>query len=304
MKSVTRTAQNFAGIIRRQWERDSTLIIWSAVLVAILLVSLLGPFFLAPPNQQAPLDRLQGPSAAHWLGTDDFGRDILSRVVSAGRVSLAIGAVITIISIVLGTFIGLVAGYYQSASAVLMRLMDALMSFPAIVLAIALVVALDSQSGAIAETIALTVVFVPYVARVMRSRTIALAQRGFVTAAKASGVRGPRILLIHILPNAVPTVLVQATFVYASALLADASLSFLGLGVPPPTASWGNMIADAKVYISSAPLFIIVPGLAIVLSVMAFNLTGDSIRTLIDPRAKAVVDLQSLKKRIASGRRR
>lgn len=285
-----------AEMLRRQWRRDPALIVWGSVVILLVLISIVGPFFLVSPSAQSPADRLQGPSAEHLLGTDDYGRDILSRVVSAGRVSLGLGAIITVLAVALGSLVGMVAGFYRGASSLLMRVMDALMAFPAIVLAIALVVALSSQAGVLAEVIALTVVFIPYVARVVRSRALAISASGFVAAARVSGVHGLRIIAVHILPNALPTILVQATFVYASALLADASLSFLGLGVAPPTPTWGNMIADGKNYITSAPLFIIVPGVAIVLAVMAFNMTGDSVRTLIDPRARAAAELNAIKK--------
>ncbi len=288
---MKRTASGFG----RLWRLNRSVIIWGAVLIAIAAISLLAPFFLQSPTTQDVANRLNGPSAAHWLGTDDYGRDILSRVVSAGRVSLAIGASVTFTAVVLGTLIGLLSGYYAKLSAVLMRLMDALMAFPAIVLAIALVVSLSSNMGALSLVIALTVVFVPQMARVVRSRTIALVERGYVTAARVSGTSNTRIILRHILPNAFPAILVQATVVYASALLADASLSFLGLGVAPPTPTWGNMIADARPYIASNPISIIVPGLAIVLAVFAFNLLGDSVRAVVDPRSRTILKLHAVR---------
>lgn len=288
---MKRTASGFG----RLWRLNRSVIIWGVVLIAIAAISLLAPFFLQSPTTQDVANRLNGPSAAHWLGTDDYGRDILSRVVSAGRVSLAIGASVTFTAVVLGTLIGLLSGYYAKLSAVLMRLMDALMAFPAIVLAIALVVSLSSNMGALSLVIALTVVFVPQMARVVRSRTIALVERGYVTAARVSGTSNTRIILRHILPNAFPAILVQATVVYASALLADASLSFLGLGVAPPTPTWGNMIADARPYIASNPISIIVPGLAIVLAVFAFNLLGDSVRAVVDPRSRTILKLHAVR---------
>lgn len=289
------------------WRLNKSVVIWGAVLIAIILISLVAPFFLQSPTTQDVANRLSGPSPSHWLGTDDFGRDILSRVVSAGRVSLAIGASVTIIAVFLGGAIGLLSGYFTRLSAVLMRLMDALMSFPAIVLAIALVISLSSKMGALSLVIALTVVFVPQMARVVRSRTLALKERGYVTAAKVSGTSDAKIILKHILPNAFPAVLVQATVVYASALLADAALSFLGLGVAPPTPTWGNMIADARPYIASNPISIIVPGLAIVLAVFAFNLLGDGVRAVIDPRARTILRLNAvlaLHKRQLQGQQR
>lgn len=297
MKWLVGMVRQTPDAIRRQWVRDPSFVIWSVVLIAFVVVSVVLPFFLANPNVQTPARRLEGPSLDYLLGTDNFGRDLLSRTVNAGRVSLALGGVITVLSVVLGSLIGLVAGFYRAASTVLMRLMDALLSFPVIVLSIALVVALGPQSGVLGEAIALTVVFVPYVARVVRSRTLELAQRGYVMAARASGTHSARILLVHVLPNALPTILVQSTFIYASTLLADAALSFLGLGVPPPTPTWGNMIAEARPFMTLSPLFIIAPGVAIILAVMAFNATGDGVRTLIDPRARAVMSLQRLKLR-------
>lgn len=288
-----------ASWLARHWRRDKSLVIWGAVIACYVLVSVIAPFFLVSPNAQNPAARLAGPSAEHPLGTDNYGRDILSRTITAGRVSLMLGAVVSLTSLVVGTLVGLVAGYYRTASAVLMRAMDALLAFPVIVLAIALIVVLGPGSGILGEVIALTVVFSPYVARVVRSRTLSLAERGFVTAARASGVRGPRILAVHVLPNALPTITVQVAFVYAMAMLADASLSFLGLGVAPPTPTWGNMISEARPYMTSVPLFMIAPGVAIVIAVMALNMIGDSVRALVDPRADAILTLNSLRRRTA-----
>jgi peptide/nickel transport system permease protein len=293
----------FAG----QWRRGKSLLIWACVLALLVLVSLVGPFFLQSPNAQAPLDRLQGPSSAHLLGTDDLGRDILSRSVNAGRVSLGIAALTTILAVGIGSALGLLAGFYHGASTIVMRVMDSLMAFPPIVLAIALVFVLSehgSEGRVMGELLALVVVFVPYVARVVRSRCLSLAARGYVMAARAAGVRGVVILGVHILPNALPTILVQATFVAAAALLADASLSFLGLGVAPPTATWGNMIADGKVHMISTPLFIAVPGIFIIVAVMAFNIAGDGLRAVIDPRARATAELHALRRRRARMLRR
>jgi peptide/nickel transport system permease protein len=279
------------------WHRDSPTVVWGAVLVLMLLLVVFGPFVLPSPDAIEPVDRLLGPSAGHLLGTDEYGRDLLARVVSAGRVSLGLGILITVVAVVVGTVVGACAGFYGRSSAVLMRLMDALMAFPAIVLAIALVASL--QSGIWSEILALGVVFIPYVARVVRSRVLTLRERGFVTAARAAGVSGPRILLTHVLPNAAPAILVQGVFVYASALLADASLSFLGLGVQPPTATWGNMVGEARTFITLSPGFMIFPGLAIVISVMALNLVGEGVRGIIDPHARAVLELEHIRKQRA-----
>lgn len=292
-----RTAARFTGLragLSGLWRRDAPAVVWGGVLLLMVLIAVLGPFVLQSPDAIAPERRLANPSAAHLLGTDEYGRDLLSRVVSAGRVSLGLGILITFVAVVLGTLVGVCAGFYGRSAGVLMRLMDALMAFPAIVLAIALVISL--RSGIWSEIIALGIVFIPYVARVVRSRVLTLKERGYVTAARAAGVSGPKILLTHVLPNAAPAILVQAVFVYASALLADASLSFLGLGVQPPTPTWGNMVGEARSFITLAPGFMIFPGLAIVISVMALNMVGEGARGLIDPRARAVLELEQIRK--------
>ena len=292
-RRINRATSTWRGLISL-WRRDAATVIWSLVLLLMILICVIGPFFLKSPKAIDPVARLQGPSGAHLFGTDEYGRDLLSRVVSAGRVSLGLGVLITSVAVVVGTFVGVCAGFYARSAGILMRIMDALMAFPAIVLAIALVISLDS--GIWSEIIALGVVFIPYVARVVRSRVLTLKERTYVTAARAAGVSGPKILITHVLPNAAPAILVQTVFVYASALLADASLSFLGLGVQPPTPTWGNMVGEARAYISLHPGFIIFPGAAIVISVMALNMAGEGIRGLIDPHARAVLELERIRK--------
>lgn len=280
--------------VRALWRRDAPTIVWGAIFVAIIVISAVGPFFLQSYRAIDPVNRLQSPSGAHLLGTDEYGRDVLARIVYAGRTSLGIGFAITGMAVVFGTLIGAVAGYYSKSAGVLMRLMDGVMAFPPIVLAIALLIAL--RSGVWGEIIALGVVFTPHIARVVRSRVISLKEKGFVAAARSSAVSGPKILLTHILPNSAATILVQTVFIYASALLADASLSFLGLGVQPPIPTWGNMVGEARNFITVAPTFIIFPGIAIILSVMSLNLLGEGLRGLIDPRTRAILDLERNRK--------
>lgn len=291
-----------AGVIVRRARRHPRLTFWSAVILAMAGISFIGPFFLQPPNVQHLLIPLRPPSGAHWLGTDEFGRDNLSRVVSAGRTSLGLGAAVTVASILFGSSIGMVAAFYARQAAFLMRITDAFQAFPAIVLAIALAVALVGKvPGVVGELVALAVVYTPLVARVVRSRVLVLANTGYVAAAKASGVRKSRILVTHITPNCVPVIIVQTTFVYATSILSDAALSFLGLGVAPPTPTWGNMIADARSTFATAPWPMIAPGLAIVISVASLSLVGDGVRILVDPRARAVQDMQQLKQRMRGG---
>lgn len=294
MSERKRFAKVLTKGLRGLWRRDAPTVIWGAVFIGVLLLALVGPWFLQSFSAIDPTSRLQGPSGGHLLGTDEYGRDILARIVYAGRTSLGIGLAITAMAVVFGTFFGTVAGFYPKSSAVIMRVMDGIMAFPAIVLAIALLIALES--GVWGEVLALGVVFTPHIARVVRSRVLSLRERGYVASARAAAVSGPRIILSHILPNAAPTIMVQGVFIYASALLADASLSFLGLGVQPPTPTWGNMVGEARGFITVAPTFIIFPGIAIVISVMSLNLLGEGLRGLTDPRSKAILDLERSRK--------
>jgi len=271
------------------------LVVWMTVLVVILLVCVLGPAFSADAFAQDPLRRLLPPGPGGVLGTDAFGRDILARVLAAGRVSLSIAAIIALAASVVGSAIGMVSGYASAAGAVLMRAMDALMAFPGIVLSIALVTAIGP--GEVSEVIALTVVFTPLIARVVRSRVLSLATRGYITAARSAGMAGWKILLVHILPNALPIILVQAVLVFAAALLLDGTLSFLGMGVQPPTPTWGNMIAEARPYLVIAPTFVIAPGVAIILAVVTLNALGNGIRDVVDPRARTLSNLIRVQRR-------
>jgi peptide/nickel transport system permease protein len=283
------------SVFRDIRRRDPVALGWAVVLLVVLLAIAIGPLFAQDPAHIDPLVRLQGPSGAHWLGTDEYGRDILGRVLSAGGVSLGLGAVVTGVSVVAGTLIGMYSGFYVRADGVVMRLMDALLAFPPLVLAIALVAFLGS--GATSEVAALAIVYTPFLARTIRGTTLALRGRGYITAARCAGLTGTKILWRHVLPNAAPTLLVQASFIYAFALLSDAALSFLGLGVAAPTPTWGNMVDEARPYLMQEPGFIIFPGLAVVIVVMALNYIGDGIRNLVDPRSRAVLDLERLRRR-------
>jgi len=257
-----------------------------AVLAAITLAAALAPWLGLPaPDRIDVARRLAPPGPDHLFGTDNFGRDILSRVVSAGRVSLLIGLSVMALSTAAGTLAGLLTGYYRAVDAVLMRVLDGLMSFPAILLAIALVAALGASARN--EIIAIALVFFPRTARIVRASTLQLKERAFVEAAVALGEHDGRILGVHILGNALPPLIVQSTFVFAEAILADAALSFLGLGVRPPTPTWGNMLDDSHIYVATAPWFVVFPGAAIVLTVLSLNLVGDAVRDLADPHAVA-----------------
>lgn len=253
------------------------------VLAVVAVLSVLAPLVAGSPYTIDSLIRLQGPSAAHLFGTDNFGRDIFSRTIFAGRFSLFLGFVVTLISGVVGGMLGMFAGFYPKLESVIMRIMDGMMAFPPLVLAIALVAALGA--GLTSEIIALSVVFTPRVARIAHGSTLQLKSSEYIEAAVANGSKVRTILFRHILPNALSPLVVQSSFIYAEAILADAALSFLGLGVAPPTPTWGNMVADARTYLTVAPWFSAFPGLAIVVSVTALNLAGDALRDLVSPNS-------------------
>jgi peptide/nickel transport system permease protein len=256
------------------------------LLVAISAAALTAPWLSLPPPDRIEMgERLRPPSAGHPFGTDNLGRDVLARVVYSGRVSLPIGAAVMLLSTALGTIVGLLTGYYRKVDNVVTRVLEGLTAFPPILLAIALVAALGF--GARNEVIAIALVYLPRTARIVRASTLQLKARAFVEAAVALGEGDTRILAVHILRNAMPPLIVQSTFVFAEAILADAALSFLGLGVKPPTPTWGNMLDDAHVFVQLAPWFIVFPGLAIVVTVLSLNLLGDAVRDLVDPHAVA-----------------
>lgn len=256
------------------------------LLMVIAFAAFAAPWLpVRPPDRIDMPSRLLPPTADHPLGTDNFGRDILSRVIASGRVSLVIGLAVMALSTLAGAMAGLLAGYYRRIDGILMRILDGLMAFPAVLLAIALVAALGASARN--EIIAIALVFFPRTARIVRASTLQLKERAFVEAAVALGGRDGRILGIHILLNALPPLIVQSTFVFAEAILADAALSFLGLGVRPPIPTWGNMLDDAHIYVAIAPWFVFFPGIAIVVTVLSLNLLGDAVRDMADPHAVA-----------------
>ncbi len=254
------------------------------LLLIVALAAVTSPWLpLPPPDRIDMLHRLRPPSLGNPFGTDNFGRDILSRVIASGRVSLVIGAAVMALSTIAGALIGLLAGFFPRVDAICMRVLDGLMAFPALLLAIAFVAAFGANAQN--EILAVALVFFPRTARIVRASTLQIKSRAFVEAAVALGERETRILTLHVLRNALPPLIVQSTFVFAEAVLADAALSYLGLGVRPPTPTWGNMLSDAHIYIAAAPWFIVFPGVAIVITVVCLNLVGDAVRALTDPRA-------------------
>jgi peptide/nickel transport system permease protein len=255
------------------------------VLLAIVVLALGAPWFAsADPNDTAVLERLKGPSAAHLMGTDELGRDLYARIVYGARYSLAIAALTALGSVVAGTVLGLVAGFFRRLDTPLMRVVDAMMSFPDILLAIALVAILGPSL--INVVLALVLVYTPRVARVVRASTLVVRELLFVEAVRALGVRTSRILWRHILPNLMSPILVQVSFIFAYAILAEAGLSFLGVGVPPEIPTWGTMVAGSQQYASQAIGVVLFPGLAIIVTALSLQLLGDGVRDLLDPKLK------------------
>jgi peptide/nickel transport system permease protein len=255
-----------------------TLVITFMVLSA-MFAPLLGTY---DPLALNPIQRLKTPSEAHWFGTDQFGRDIYSRVVYGARVSLMVGVSVAVLSVFIGLAIGLAAGYVRLLDAIIMRIMDGLMAIPGVLLAIALV----SLSGASMMTVivAITVPEVPRVVRLVRSVVLTVREEPYVEAAISVGTRLPLILLRHILPNSIPPLIVQATYICASAMLTEAILSFLGAGTPPEIPSWGNMMAEGRLFFPIAPRIVLLPGVALALTILAVNVLGDGLRDRLDPK--------------------
>lgn len=268
---------------RRLFSRYPLMFIGGGLLLIMVFLAVFAPLlFTSDPIQMNPVERLKTPSLIHWFGTDMFGRDIYSRTVYGSRISLVVGLVAAVLSVILGLFIGLVAGYIRFLDAILMRIMDGLMAIPGILLAIALV----SLSGAslITVTIAITIPEIPRVVRLVRSIVLSVREEPYVEAAIAVGTRLPLILSRHVLPNTIPPLIVQATYVCGSAMLTEAILSFLGAGTPPEVPSWGNIMAEGRLYFQIAPWIIFFPGITLAVTVLAVNVLGDGLRDTLDPR--------------------
>ncbi|MEV6912020.1 ABC transporter permease [Amycolatopsis sp. NPDC051071] len=287
------------GRAAKVFRRNRMLVISSVILALIVLAVIVLPFFLPSVSATDPVNRLLPPSSAHLLGTDSFGRDVLARLVSGGRASLGLSALITLCAAFSGLVIGLISGFFRAADAVLMRVMDAWMSFPAIILAMALAISLGASIWT--ELIALTVIFTPFTARVIRSRVLGIAGRAYIGAARVSGMSKGKILVVHVFPNVLPLALVQVVILSAAAMLVDGAMSFLGLGIAPPTPTWGNMIAEGRSYLVQAPWLVIAPGVTIMACVFLLNLIGSSLRIAVDVRARTLSEMQRLRTRRPSG---
>lgn len=256
----------------------------AVICVVVALICAIAPDVVAPYNpNKIGKDLLFAPSTTYWLGTDELGRDILSRIIFGARIDLLISAMGVVLAVAIGVPMGLVSGYLGGiVDSVLMRLQDALLAFPSILFAILVVAALGASRWSIILTVG--IIFVPRFARVIRGTVMSLKHEEFVTASRAAGAKPARIIFRHILPNCISPVIVVSTLDLAYALLDLAALSFLGLGVQPPTADWGAMLADGQQALLNAPHIALSAGGAIVVAVLGFNLLGDGLRDVLDPR--------------------
>jgi peptide/nickel transport system permease protein len=271
---------------RRRLLANRSFVIGAALVgVIVVLACLAGVIAPFDPLKGNFRQRMLPPSLEHWMGTDHFGRDILSRVLFGARVSLQIGFMVTLIVAIAGVFIGALAGYFRRLDGPIMRLMDAFMAFPSIILAIAISAVLGAS--VLNVILALSIAATPHTARIVRASVLVVREMEYVEAARALGASHARILLRHVLTNAMAPLVVRMTYVFAVAILVEAVLSFIGVGPPPPTPTFGGIIANGRDFIVTAPWITIAPGIAILISVLGLNLLGDGLRDVLDPRLAA-----------------
>jgi peptide/nickel transport system permease protein len=263
------------------------IVLIGTILVAVTAaVGALAPAIAVDPMRMDVAARLQNPGTAHWFGTDDLGRDVFARVVYGARLSLLVGIAVVAFALVVGLTAGLAAGYFRRLDNVVMRVMDGLMAFPAIILAIALMASLGPSITNV--VVAIGVVYTPRVARVVRGSVLVVRETAYVEAARALGVTDLWIIVRHVLPNCLSPIIVQGSFVFAAAVLTEAALSFLGVGVPPYVPSWGNILSEGRLYLQQAPWLVLYPGAAIMLTILGLNLLGDGVRDLLDPKIRGL----------------
>ncbi|MEX2746098.1 ABC transporter permease [Rhizobium mongolense] len=270
--------------LARLARRHPRVLIGGGVLVLLMVLALAAPLYAGDPVNMDPFKRLQPPSAQMWFGSDNLGRDAFARTIFGARISLIVGLMSAACAIAGGLLIGIIAGYNRSFDNVIMRIMDGLMAIPTILLAIALISLTGSGLGIL--IVAITIPETPSVTRLVRSVVLSVRERPYVEAALCGGARLPKVLWRHILPSTIPPLMVQSANVCASAILTEAGLSFLGVGVPPEIPSWGNMISSSRLYLAISPSTVFAPGICLAVTVLAVNLLGDGLRDLFDPRSK------------------
>lgn len=262
--------------------RNPTIFIGAVIIACLVTVALLAPWISGDPFKLSPVNRLRAPSARFWFGTDQYGRDVFARTVHGARVSLMVGLSVASASAVVGLSLGLLCGYFRRVDALVMRVMDGLMAIPSILLAIALITL--TRPGIAIVILAIIIPEIPRIVRLTRSVVLSIRGQPYIDSAISGGTRGAKLLLRHILPNTLAPLIVQGSYVFASAMLIEAGLSFLGAGVPPETPSWGNIIAQGRSFFQIAPWTILIPGAFLGTAVLAVNLLGDGLRDRLDPR--------------------
>ncbi len=271
----------------RNFKKSKSAVVGLCIVSFFVLLAVIGPF-IAPQghNDQNLILRLQPPSSEFWFGTDDLGRDIFSRLLHGAQISLTIGLTAVLISAIAGSFLGIIAGYYgRFIDTIISRIFDIMLAFPSILLAIAIVSILGpSLRNAL---IAIAIINIPTFGRLIRSRVLSIKEEEYIHAAKAIGMKNSRILWSHILPNSMTPIIVQGTLAIATAIIEAAALGFLGLGAEPSVPEWGKMLADSRMFLLNAPWAMIFPGVAIMLTVIGFNLMGDGLRDAFDPKMKS-----------------
>jgi len=273
--------------------RNRLFFLGMVILIPIILIAAFAPFIVSyNPIKIDITNKLLSLSWEHPFGTDEFGRDVFTRVVYGSRISLRVGGLTAFFTCLLGVLLGSVSGYYKKMDAILMRIMDGLIIFPGLLLAIMIMAAVGS--GELNVVLAMTILYTPRIARVVRASVLEAKAMDYIDAARVLGVGDLRILLLHILPNCIAPIIVQVTFGFAWAIIVEAGLSFLGLGTPPPAPSWGNIISDGREFIRSAPWIMIFPGIMISVTVLGLNLIGDGLRDILDPRLRHTVRRENI----------
>jgi peptide/nickel transport system permease protein len=274
---------------RRVFLNRPLVVFGMVVIILFVLIAIFAPLIAPyPPNEPELYNTLQNPTSAHWLGTDPLGRDTLSRIIFGTRTSLEIGLIVVFFACIVGITLGTIAGFYGGwLYIVIMRLIDALMSFPMILLA--LVIAALLGGGMKNVIISLSVALMPGYARLMCGQVLSVKENDYILAARGMGASSFRMMLRHVVPNCLSPIIVQITMMLGVTILAEAGLSFLGIGITPPTPAWGNMVSDARDYLSVRPILSFAPGLALMLVVFAFNMVGDGLRDALDPRLRGIL---------------
>ena len=265
--------------------RNPSAVVGLGILLMLVVVSIVGPFIVQSPYEQNTAMKLLPPSSEHWFGTDDFGRDVFSRIVTGAHYSLTAGFISVLLGLTGGLVLGAFAGYYgKIVDQIIMMICNILLSFPSVLLAMAIVMVMEP--GIYTSMVAVGISSIPIFARLVRAQFMSLRESCFIEAVRSSGAGDLRIIFLHLLPNSIGPIIIQATLRIGSSILLAATLSFLGLGAQPPTPEWGSMLSSARNYIWTAPHLAIVPGVAITITVISVNLIGDALRDYLDPRTR------------------